>query len=149
MLNVFFPGSFINLMIQSAQNYVNVILVKFCPVKFLNVLKEMLVTLVLHFIVMPHHFIRHTGDNVFAILAHSFVQNPPKVICHFHLDYFATNFIFPDVELSLPQGVYLFLGYSTKDESLLKAVTGQGVLETIGAIQGLVSYHNINSNKVH
>lgn len=53
-----------------------------------------------------------------------------------------------DVELTLPQGVYLFLGYSTKDESLLEAVTGEGVLETIGAIQGLVSYHNINSNKV-
>ncbi len=52
------------------------------------------------------------------------------------------------MELALPMGVYLFLGYSSKDESLLKAVTGEGVLETIGAIQGLVSYHNINSNKV-
>ncbi len=52
-----------------------------------------------------------------------------------------------DVELSLPQGVYLFLGYSTKDEGLLQAVTGEGVMETIGAIQGLVSYHNINNNK--
>jgi hypothetical protein len=30
---------------------------------------------------------------------------------------------------------------------LLKAVTGEGVLETIGAIQGLVSYHNVNNNK--
>jgi hypothetical protein len=27
-------------------------------------------------------------------------------------------------------------------------VTGQGALEAIGAIQGLVSYHNVNSNKV-
>ncbi len=53
-----------------------------------------------------------------------------------------------DVELALPQGIYLFLGYSTKDEELLQAVTGEGVTETIGAIQGLVSYHNINSNKV-
>ena len=46
------------------------------------------------------------------------------------------------------QGVFLFLGYSTKDEELLKAVTGKGVLDTIGAIQGLVSYHNVNTNKV-
>ena len=36
-----------------------------------------------------------------------------------------------------------------KDEELLKTVTGEGVLETIGAIQGLVSYHNINGNKVY
>ena len=46
------------------------------------------------------------------------------------------------------QGVYLFLGYSRKDEGLLKKVTNQGALEAIGAIQGLVSYHNVNSNKV-
>ena len=55
---------------------------------------------------------------------------------------------FSDIDLSLPQGIYLFLGYSTKDEELLHSVTGDGVLETIGAIQALVSYHNINSNKV-
>ena len=48
----------------------------------------------------------------------------------------------------LPNGVFLFLGYSIKDEELLKTVTGEGVMETIGAIQGLVSYHNINGNKV-
>ena len=53
-----------------------------------------------------------------------------------------------DVELSLQQGVYLYLGYSQKDEALLKKVTKQGALEAIGAIQGLVSYHNVNSNKV-
>lgn len=52
-----------------------------------------------------------------------------------------------DVELSLDRGVYLYLGYSQKDESLLKKVTSQGALEAIGAIQGLVSYHNVNSNK--
>jgi hypothetical protein len=52
------------------------------------------------------------------------------------------------VELALAQGVYLFLGYSKKDEELLKKVTGQGALDAIGAIQGLVSYHNVNSNKV-
>ncbi len=52
------------------------------------------------------------------------------------------------MDLSLAQGVYLFLGYSKKDEELLKKVTGQGALEAIGAIQGLVSYHNVNSNKV-
>ena len=52
------------------------------------------------------------------------------------------------MELALAQGVYLFLGYSKKDEELLKKVTGQGALEAIGAIQGLVSYHNVNSNKV-
>ena len=54
-----------------------------------------------------------------------------------------------DVELSLQQGVYLYLGYSQKDEALLKKVTKQGALEAIGAIQGLVSYHNVNSNKVN
>lgn len=53
-----------------------------------------------------------------------------------------------DSDLLLPSGVYLFLGYSLKDENLLKKVTGEGVMETIGAIQGLVSYHNINGNKV-
>ena len=56
--------------------------------------------------------------------------------------------LFSDVDLSLDFGVYLFLGYSTKDEKLLKSVTGSGIMETIGDIQGLVSYHNINNNKV-
>ena len=55
---------------------------------------------------------------------------------------------FAEVELGLAQGVYLFLGYSKKDEELLKKVTEQGAMEAIGAIQGLVSYHNVNSNKV-
>ena len=59
-----------------------------------------------------------------------------------------TLLCFSDVELSLQQGVYLYLGYSQKDEALLKKVTNQGALEAIGAIQGLVSYHNVNSNKV-
>ena len=54
-----------------------------------------------------------------------------------------------DVELNLPQGVYLFLGYSEKDEKLLKAVTHQGAEEARGAIQGMVSFHNVNSNKVN
>ena len=45
-------------------------------------------------------------------------------------------------------GVYLFLGYSEKDEKLLKAVTDQGAEEARGAIQGMVSFHNINNNKV-
>ena len=58
------------------------------------------------------------------------------------------SIFFSDVELSLERGVYLYLGYSQKDESLLKKVTSQGALEAIGAIQGLVSYHNVNSNKV-
>lgn len=53
------------------------------------------------------------------------------------------------MELALAQGVYLFLGYSKKDEEMLKKVTGQGALDAIGAIQGLVSYHNVNSNKVN
>ena len=53
-----------------------------------------------------------------------------------------------DVELSLQQGVYLYLGYSQKDEALLKKVTKQGALEAIGAIQSLVNYKNVNSNKV-
>ena len=48
----------------------------------------------------------------------------------------------------MPQGVYLFLGYSEKDESLLKEVTGEGAEDALGAIQGLVSYHNVNANKV-
>ena len=56
--------------------------------------------------------------------------------------------MFPEVEFALKQGVYLFLGFSKKDEELLKKVTGQGALDAIGAIQGLVSYHNVNSNKV-
>ena len=50
-----------------------------------------------------------------------------------------------DVELSLQQGVYLYLGYSQKDEALLKKVTKQGALEAIGAIQSLVNYKNVNS----
>ena len=53
-----------------------------------------------------------------------------------------------DVELNLPKGVYLFLGYSEKDEKLLKAVTDQGAEEARGAIQGMVSFHNVNNNKV-
>ena len=53
-----------------------------------------------------------------------------------------------DVELNLPKGVYLFLGYSEKDEKLLKAVTDQGAEEARGAIQGVVSFHNVNNNKV-
>ena len=57
-------------------------------------------------------------------------------------------FSLSDRDLILPSGVFLFLGYSLKDENLLKKVTGEGVMETIGAIQGLVSYHNINGNKV-
>ena len=61
---------------------------------------------------------------------------------------FLNFWFFSDVELSLERGVYLYLGYSQKDESLLKKVTSQGALEAIGAIQGLVSYHNVNSNKV-
>ena len=56
--------------------------------------------------------------------------------------------LFSEVELVLKQGVYLYLGFSKKDEELLKKVTGQGALDAIGAIQGLVSYHNVNSNKV-
>ena len=44
--------------------------------------------------------------------------------------------------------MYLFLGYSDKDEKLLKAVTDQGAEEARGAIQGMVSFHNVNSNKV-
>ena len=67
-----------------------------------------------------------------------------------YIVYFLLNRIYiSDEELSLPQGVYLYLGYSQKDEALLKKVTNQGALEAIGAIQGLVSYHNTNSNKVH
>ena len=61
----------------------------------------------------------------------------------------AKNIIISDVELNLPQGVYLFLGYSEKDEKLLKAVTDQGAEEARGAIQGMVSFHNVNSNKVN
>ena len=53
-----------------------------------------------------------------------------------------------DVELNAPQGVYLYLGYSSKDETRLKEVTQLGALEAIGAIQGLVSFHNVNGNKV-
>lgn len=52
-----------------------------------------------------------------------------------------------DSDLILPKGVFLYLGYSVKDERLLNKVTGKSVLETVGAIQGLVSYHNINGNK--
>lgn len=48
---------------------------------------------------------------------------------------------------NVQQGVYLFLGYSEKDESLLKKVTNQGAIDALGAIQGLVSYHNVNANK--
>ena len=75
----------------------------------------------------------------------------------FYLVYFTTATIYhyydcylllSDVELNLKQGVYLFLGYSQKDEALLKKVTNQGAVDAIGAIQGLVSYHNVNSNKV-
>jgi len=56
--------------------------------------------------------------------------------------------LFSEVDFTLDPGVYLFLGFSKKDEELLKKVTGQGALDAIGAIQGLVSYHNVNSNKV-
>ena len=59
-----------------------------------------------------------------------------------------TSSILLELEVNLPQGVYLFLGYSEKDEKLLRAVTNEGAQEAIGAIQGLVRYHNVNSNKV-
>lgn len=59
-----------------------------------------------------------------------------------------TKHVFIESDLVLPDGVFLFLGYSSKDEELLKKITGEGVMETIGSIQGLVSYHNINGNKV-
>ena len=62
--------------------------------------------------------------------------------------YYDCYLLLSDVELNLKQGVYLFLGYSQKDEALLKKVTNQGAVDAIGAIQGLVSYHNVNSNKV-
>jgi len=39
------------------------------------------------------------------------------------------------------------VGYSEKDEQLLKAVTDQGAEEARGAIQGMVSFHNVNGNK--
>ena len=54
-----------------------------------------------------------------------------------------------DLSLNLKKGVYLFLGYSEKDEKLLKAVTQQGAEDARGAIQGLVRFHNINGNKVN
>ena len=66
--------------------------------------------------------------------------------CFYH--YYDCYLLLSDVELNLKQGVYLFLGYSQKDEALLKKVTNQGAVDAIGAIQGLVSYHNVNSNKV-
>ena len=56
--------------------------------------------------------------------------------------------LFSEDAITVPQGVYLFLGYSDKDESLLKEVTGEGAEDALGAIQGLVSYHNVNANKV-
>ena len=61
---------------------------------------------------------------------------------------FGITYFITDVELNLKPGVYLFLGYSEKDEKLLKAVTDQGAEEARGAIQGMVSFHNINNNKV-
>lgn len=61
---------------------------------------------------------------------------------------FSNTYSITDVELNLKPGVYLFLGYSEKDEKLLKAVTDQGAEEARGAIQGMVSFHNINNNKV-
>ena len=61
---------------------------------------------------------------------------------------FIDTYSITDVELNLKPGVYLFLGYSEKDEKLLKAVTDQGAEEARGAIQGMVSFHNINNNKV-
>ena len=61
---------------------------------------------------------------------------------------FGNTYSITDVELNLKPGVYLFLGYSEKDEKLLKAVTDQGAEEARGAIQGMVSFHNINNNKV-
>ena len=62
--------------------------------------------------------------------------------------HFSNTYSITDVELNLKPGVYLFLGYSEKDEKLLKAVTDQGAEEARGAIQGMVSFHNINNNKV-
>ena len=56
--------------------------------------------------------------------------------------------VFAEDPANVQQGVYLFLGYSEKDESLLKKVTNQGAIDALGAIQGLVSYHNVNANKV-
>ena len=54
----------------------------------------------------------------------------------------------PELKDALKNGTFLYLGYSSKDEKILGEVTGENVMATMGAIQGLVSYHNINSNKV-
>ncbi len=56
--------------------------------------------------------------------------------------------LFLDSEFKLPQGVYLFLGYSIKDEKLLKTVTQKGIRDSLADINGLVYHYNINNNKV-
>ena len=45
-------------------------------------------------------------------------------------------------------GVFIFLGYSTKDEELLKAITNKGIDDSVTDIHGLVAHYNINNNKV-
>ena len=81
-----------------------------------------------------------------SALASFFLLSRLFYYCYYH--YYDCYLLLSDVELNLKQGVYLFLGYSQKDEALLKKVTNQGAVDAIGAIQGLVSYHNVNSNKV-
>ncbi len=54
-----------------------------------------------------------------------------------------------DLDFNLPQGVYIFLGYSTKDEQLLKAVTKKGIDDSVADIHGLAYHYNMNNDKVH
>ncbi len=55
---------------------------------------------------------------------------------------------YADSEFNLPQGVYIFLGYSIKDEKLLKAVTNKSITDSVADIHGLAYHYNINNNKV-
>ena len=149
--------------ILSVPNCANVSWEKNFFVRYLNVSREMHVTPELPFTAMRHRFTKHTEGHVSVIPDHSFAQNQieVRVICKtfMHLriinlgimcecQTFSNTYSITDVELNLKPGVYLFLGYSEKDEKLLKAVTDQGAEEARGAIQGMVSFHNINNNKV-
>ena len=149
--------------IPSVRSCVSVIWEKTFSVRSLSVLREMHVTPELPFTAMRRHFTKPTEVRASAIPDLLFAQSHVKVsrciknesntptsllMFIFCIYQIAKNIIISDVELNLPQGVYLFLGYSEKDEKLLKAVTDQGAEEARGAIQGMVSFHNVNSNKV-
>ena len=141
-----------NMMIQNAPNFVSVKWVTIWNARCWNASNVVPAIQALLFTATPHPFMILTKASAFAIPGRLFAQNHLKVCVTtlWQRVFISPNpiILIAEVKLNLPQGVYLFLGFSRKDEHLLKAITNQGAADAWSAIQGLVSYHNVNNNKV-